>query len=372
MKYLLFALTVAVAPAFATNEPQFLSPERDAALLRQFPNLYTTGAPIGEVFTMMIIGQDNASGGMKTADGRNMLSSRSDIMMFLSMNMRTHEAAILSLYRDHPPTEACVQRMGRYAPDGKINGVYSIYGRKGFIPCIEGMMEEMINAAGPKMRQAYLDRGRFRVNAFFEMTRSLTLQPMAYDLLKIVNNNKMLFLSRYGIAPLGAALKVVVNQKDISTALNGEAPIPAKIDTKDLFIELKERHIYRAHGYQRAFNNAWGIANVLGWAAYGINGSKADNYDFMGKLFGDTINRFFSRSVEFKSFERDVLMANGDHALRYLCYSQGHSPLKIILWDDNSRAYAVYQGGRFWRNTEATDLHHLKLVSFLPTPPSCD
>lgn len=368
------AICFCLLPALASAiEVQTIDPALDANFLSQFPNLWSPGKPVPNVFNVMVIGQDDG-GAYNRSLGRKVLGSRSDIIMFVSFNLNQKRATILSIYRDHTPSAFCEQRIGRSAPDGKINGVYSIMGRRGFIPCIEGMMEELIRNAGAEMMNEFLDRGRFKVHAFFEGTRSETLTPLSKDVLRVAWNNKWALTSTYGVSNFSAAWDVIWNGEDISKALRDDTDLKitnGKIDQDYLRIELKERKIYAAGGYQRAFNLATVVADILGWAAYGIEQYKKENYEFMGKLFGDAINKNFSRSVDFKAFEKEVLMQNNDHLARYLCRKNNVSPIRIIQWGETNQVYSVYQNGQFFHNSRSSDLRALKYVKILPAPPSC-
>jgi hypothetical protein len=353
-----------------------VDPLLDADLLSRFEGLavYDGVTPprafAGNRFNLMIIGQDD-QGDPKLADGRTRLASRADVIMVLSTDLATKKMTILSIYRDQAPTQACTERLGQSAPDAKINGVYSIGGRKMFIPCFEGMMEENLRAAG--LADEYLDGdGHFRVNAFVEGTRSKTIRPVGKGALQVLQDNWFQFLLIYNINALGAALDVLTKGGAIQDSLSPDKPLEIKegdVDFDYLSTELKERYAYKAGGFQRAFNFAYVIADIMGWAGYGIEHS--GGYEFLGFYFGDIINQNFSRSIDFKAFEKEFLMAGGDHLFRHACYRGGYSPIKIIQWGEDKDSYATFENGEFRVSKKVTLLKFLKVVDILPTPPSC-
>lgn len=358
--------------AQAAPEPQKIDPLRDSVLIGQLPNLYKGGAFLGDRFNILIIGQDEPSTNAKLADGRARLTSRSDIIMVLSLDLKGRNSAIFSIYRDHHPSRLCEKRMGKDSPAIKINGVYSIDGRLSFLPCMEGQLEGMLLKAGASISSQYLDHGRFPIHALMEMTRNQTLVPLGQEAASVVLKNKRRFLGLYGFN-LAKALAVVFKPGAFAEAL-----LPAvekisdeQVNMDQLFQDLVVRKTHPAGGYQRAFNSAFGIANVLGWAAYGIEGSDRRGYEFMGELFGETIDRHFSRSIDFKTLEQSVFLKNGDHVLRHLCFENGVSPLKIFQWGEDDHSFAIVEKGGIKVSDTQSSLNLLKILEFLPSPPSC-
>lgn len=363
------ALVLTCGSALA-REAQTINPSDDQELLTKL-GMYQMGAPVPERFNLMIIGQDDGA-----KKPRSPLSSRADILMVLSIEMATGKMDILSLYRDNPVTSGCIQKLGRTPSyTEKINGVYSVGGRRQFIPCFEGMLEERLKA---NAELSYLldQNGGFEIHAFFEGTRTYTIRPVAKASLKVVMGNKFAFLTTYGASALGAALDVLWAGDDIQKVLNAEEPIEidnSDVDSDYLSVELKERYAYKAGGYQRSFNFATVIAYALGWAAYGIEQYTSYDYDFMGYYFGDVINQNFSRSHDFKELEKNVFMQNKGHVLRHACFKNNVSPIRIYQWvENNPRIYAVYENGRIKTNRKGTMLDKLKIVDILPEPPSCN
>lgn len=178
-------------PAFAVNEPQTLDPQLDHNLIQRL-GLWQPGQAVPDIFNILVIGQDDSSAGSR--NGRSNLGSRSDIIMLLSLNRITKKHTILSIYRDHTPSSGCEARIGS-APDGKINGVYSIRGRQGFIPCIEGMYEEFVQYLPQSLKEELVGRsGKIKVHALFEGTRSQTIGPLGKDVVAVVSQNKTSFL----------------------------------------------------------------------------------------------------------------------------------------------------------------------------------
>jgi hypothetical protein len=381
MKAVLFGILCFTAvnclPAFAVNEPQTLDPKLDQALISRL-GLWSPGQPVPDNFNILVIGQDDSQAG-NARNGRARLGSRSDIIMLLSLNRITRKINILSVYRDHPPTAGCEARIGT-APDGKINGVYSIRGRQGFVPCIEGMLEEMTGYLPRQVQADVLDRsGRIKVNALIEGTRSQTVSPLGRDIVGVVSNNKMAFLSTYGAGQTAAALGVLVGG-----AITGNSPAyllgsnlseeeaRKMVDPKYLSIELKERKIYPAGGYQRAFNLATSLATILGWAGYGINQWKRQNYEFLGKFFGEAVNKNMGRSVDVVALEKEVLMKDGEHLFVGACYKNGSSPVRIVQWGESADTYSIFVNGKISHSGQVSLLRRLKYVDILPAPSNCD
>lgn len=356
----------------SAREFQTIDPEQDQEFINSL-GMYQIGAPVPERFNLLIVGQDD--GGSSSKKKRASLASRADILMVLSMELATGKMDILSLYRDNPVTQGCVDKLGRTPSyTEKINGVYSVGGRKQFIPCLEGMLEERLTV-NPELSNLLDQNGRFEIHAFFEGTRTYTIRPVAKASLNVVLDNKFAFTTTYGFSALGAALDVLWQGDDLQKVLNAEEDIKIKdsdIDADYLSIELKERKIYPAGGYQRAFNFATVVASVLGWAAYGIHQYESYNYEFLGAFFGDVINDNFSRSHDFKALEKNVFMQNNSHVLKHACFTNENSPIRIIQWvENNSRVYATYENGQLKTNRRGTLLDKLKLVPILPNPPGC-
>lgn len=366
----LFVVSLLLCVSAQAREAQTINPNDDQQLLNSL-GMYEIGAPIPKRFNLMIIGQDDGA-----KKPRSRLTSRADILMVLSIEMATGEMDILSLYRDNPVTSGCIKKLGRTPSyTEKINGVYSVGGRKQFVPCFEGMLEERLRA-NPELSYMLDDNGGFEIHAFFEGTRTYTIRPVAKGSVKVVLGNMLSFISTYGTSALGDALDVLWAGDDIQKVLNAEGPVEfddSDVDSEYLSVELKERYAYRAGGYQRAFNFATVVAYALGWAAYGIDQHSSDDYNFMGYYFGDVINKNFSRSHDFKALEKTVFMQNKDHVLRHACFKGEMSPIRIYQWvENNARIYAAYENGKITTNRRGTMLDKLKVVDILPTPPSCD
>jgi len=371
MKLIYLCLVFVISTfAHAVNEPQTVDPAQDQKLLAHFPNLYVPGNPVPARFNLLFVGQDDP---LNKYGARNALTSRSDIIMVLSTEIATKKITVVSIYRDEAPTAACTDRIGQNAPDGKINGVYSIGGRRMFIPCLEGTLEENIKTAG--LDELLDENGHFPIHAFFEGTRSHTISPVGHDALGVVENpvNWIQFVYAFGTSPLGAALSVLTSggPDALQKQINATTPpdLDNDLDFKYLSVELKERHIYQAGGYQRAFNFAYVISDILGWAAVGIE--HGGNNEFLGYYFGDTINKNFSRSIDFKDLEHDVYMQNGTHAFLGACYVNNQTPVKIVQWGEDKNDYAIFENGKFTRSRKDSLLKFLKIVDILPVPPGC-
>ncbi len=363
--------------ANASSEPQTIDPKSDATMLNRFNGLWVPGTTPPDIFNLLIVGQDDAAGSGKNP--RAPLSSRSDIIMVVSFNRLTKKHNILSVFRDHSPSGGCEKRIGN-APDDKVNGVYSIQGRRGFIPCLEGMLEEMIGHLPHSLAPELLDRaGRFKIHAFLEGTRSQTIKPLGQDITAVVSSNKAAILSTFGVLQTTSALAVVIGGAATGTGpayLLGSTlsteEAKKMVDPKYLTVELKERKVYPAGGYQRAFNFATSVATILGWSAYGINQWKAYNFDFLGKYFGAAVNKNMSRSVDFVTLEKEVFMRAGDHLLLHACYKDGHTPMRVIQWGETASAYSIYSNGKIFHSPSASSLRSLAYVDILPAPSNCN
>jgi hypothetical protein len=363
----LVAMCVAHAREFQT-----IDPSRDQEFINKL-GMYQIGDVVPARFNLMIIGQDDRSGSSKMKKNSS-LASRADILMVLSIDTQTGAMDILSMYRDNPVTQGCIDKLGRVPSYiEKINGVYSVGGRRQFIPCFEGMLEERLRSKADLSN--LLDKnGHFEIHAFFEGTRTYTVRPVAKESLKVVLGNKFAFATTYGVSALGAALDVLWQGNDLQKVLNAEEDVVVNdknVNSDYLITELKERKIYRAGGYQRAFNFATVVASTLGWAAYGIQQYESYDYEFLGYYFGDVINNNFSRSHDIKELERAVFKKENDHLLKYACFVSDQSPIRIIQWSENSRIYAIYENGKLSVSRKGSLLDFLKIVPILPNPPSC-
>lgn len=337
----------------------------DPVLDRQFVadlGLFQLGQPLPKRFNLLIVGQDN-SNSRSRRDGRLLLGSRADVILVLSMDTSSGQSTLLSIYRGNDPGSGCRNRIGRSPSSDMINGVYSLGGREEFIPCLEGMLEQRL-----RMDSAFSnlldEHDQFKVHAFFEGTRSSTIRPVAEQSLEVVMANTWTFTSIYGLSAIGAAMDVLVNGNDIQGALD---------DVGDyLSIELKERDAYRAAGYQRAFNFATVISTALGWSAYGIERHKDENYQFLGRYFGEVIANNFSASHDFNALEEDVFLRGGGHLLKETCYRNNVSPVRIVQWGNSSSSFVIYENGQFDFSHSAGALDELKIVPIIPAPPNCD
>lgn len=144
------------------------------------------------------------------------------------------------------------------------------------------------------------------------------------------------------------------------------------VNDRYLSVELKERKVYPAGGYQRAFNLATTLTNILGWAGYGIVQWKAQNYDFLGKFFAQAINKNMSRSVDFAPLEKEVFMRNGEHILSQACFKKGNSPVRVVQWGETANTFAIYANGLIFHSGPASMLKQLTYVDILPSPSDCN
>lgn len=373
---LFYFLFLSIFPwALRAAEFQTINPALDGAFVSEL-GLYQFGDALPSHFNILIVGQDNSSN-RRAIDGRPLLGSRADIIMVLSINTSTGQATISSIYRGNRPSPGCVQKLGFTPSSDIINGVYTEGGREQFIPCVEGMLEERFQA-NQEFAGLLDQNGEFQIHAFFEGTRTHTIGPVARQSFEIVKNHKWEFISTFGMSAFGAAMNVLNNGEAIQTSLSGDVVDDAleAVDTEDiadyLIVELKERDAYKAAGYQRAFNFATVIADVIGWTAYGIDQYKNENYEFLGRFFGDVISQNFSTSHDFNLLEQNVLKHNGDHLFRQMCFSEGQSPVRIVQWGSHSSSYVVYENGEFKTDHAAGSLRDLEIVTIVPTPPSCN
>lgn len=373
---LLYFLFLSIFPwAVRAAEFQTINPALDGAFVSEL-GLYQFGDALPSHFNILIVGQDNSSN-RRTIDGRPVLGSRADIIMVLSISTSAGQATISSIYRGNRPSPGCVRKLGFTPSSDIINGVYTEGGREQFIPCVEGMLEERFQE-NQEFAELLDQNGEFQIHAFFEGTRTHTIGPVARQSFEIVKNNKWEFISTFGMSAFGAAMNVLNNGEAIQTSLSGDVVDDAleAVDTEDiadyLIVELKERDAYKAAGYQRAFNFATVIADVIGWTAYGIDQYKNENYEFLGRFFGDVISQNFSTSHDFNLLEQNVLKQNGDHLFRQMCFVEGRSPVRIVQWGSNASSYVVYENGEFKTDHAAGSLRDLEIVTIVPTPPSCN
>ncbi len=354
------------------QEPQTVVPAWDQDFLNSM-GMYQFGQPLPGRFNLLIVGQDNSNNRKKIND-RALLGSRADVIMVLSIDTKTAESTILSIYRGNSPGQGCRAKIGHSPSDDLINGVYRIGGRMEFIPCLEGMLEARL-IKNPLFMDLLDENGQFKIHAFYEGTRTHTIKPLARDVYDVFTNNKFAFTSTYGFSAISSALDLFWSSGDIQQALTDEGQVTEQelnAASDYLIIELKERDAYKAGGYQRSFNFAMVIANVLGWVAYGIDSYKEEGYQFMGHFFGEVINNNFSSSHDFVRLEQEVFMNGDDHLFRAHCYKNAVSPIRVLQWGENENSVAIYQNGVLETYGASAYLPHLKLVPILPDPPSCE
>lgn len=359
------------------SEPQFVDPSIDSDLIAKAVSSQSLLSPETDRVNVLIIGQDNRGpqsvARQTTSDDRPALASRADVIMILSVKKSSKEISILSHYRGFVPSPSCQARFGLSGADEHLlNAAYFYFGRQYFIPCLEQVTEELLKAS-PELATEYLDAdGKFPIHAFLEGTRDNTIKPLADDLVGAMQANWWDMSWIYG-STIFDALGVFMSKDNLAAAL-AEKSIE-NISTEDindefLHTELKERYAYEAGGYQRAFNVALAVSYVIGWGAFGINQSQ--QLQFGSRYFGAAMDKNISRSVDF-SFIENAFISNNDQILRYACFSNDVSPLKIVQFGEASGIYATYQNGQFKiPGRKGKYLGHLELVPFLSPPPDCN
>lgn len=359
MLYLLFSLIVSFS--FAANEPTIMNPVDDAVLIKSFQLADST---LDNRVNILVIGLDTPGENpdQKLRNPRQQLTSRTDIMSILSFDKITKKITIFAYGRDMELDTSCSERVLRSGRGDKLfNATYVLAGRRVFVKCIEQVTVEFINSLGNSQESLKLKNellqpsGTFKLHAIFEGTRNDTVANMKSDIKNITVNSQKWFLSTtYGLNGLSALTKVLVGRY--------------------LEIELKERKLYLAGSYERAFNNATMLGDALSWIAYGIQQNKGRPF-FTGEIFGSTINKNFSRTTDFVTLERQLVSPDNpnDNLMRYAGYINGVSPVRVIQWGEGHGLYAIYENGQLRVSKgSATMLRSLKYIQILPQPPTCN
>jgi|GEM_PF-6231875 len=377
----LMTMNLAV-PAMALNranpaavdylEPQQIDPDKDTVLL----NALGMASDLSQlpIVNIMFLAQDRRApmdrARLTTARDPDQpaapaLASRSDIILILSFNRATKQWTFFSFYRGMLTPAACSQQSGNY--EEIITDYYSAVGRRYMIPCLEMMTKTALNHHPTLAAQYGAAPASFRIHGFIEATKEETLKPLAKSIKDVVMSNKTLMLLLYG-GNLWAGLKMIINHDDIMKNLEGKLPDDKlKVDTNYLYVEAKERYIYPAGGYQRAFNFARLIADTFGWMGYGIN-SKPN----LHTLFSPAFDKYFSRTFTLDSF-MNGMTAEGKNAIALAAYRKGVSPVTIIQFGPSVNSYSQFQNGKFKHFGGAEILRQLKSdIQIMEAPASVE
>lgn len=188
--------------------------------------------------------------------------------------------------------------------------------------------------------------------------------PLADDVLKVATGNKIRLLRAYGTQGLWRILSVIARKHELREALSGNSPgYKLTSDTNYLYVEAKEREIYAAAGYQRAFNFARLISDFLGWVGYGLSSDPA-----LYQLFQPGFERNLSRSMSFGSLV-DAMDLGGKSGIVAATYKNGYSPVRIIQFGPSTVQYSIFHQGRLEHFGAPSLLYKLRDdVQILPAP----
>ena len=361
-------------------EPQKISPQGDKALLGQL----LKNPANDSVVNILFIAQDKpgpkrrarrktvrSKGGKRSAKG---LASRADILFILSLDKENKRWSFYSFYRGIRIPSYCkkanVDRQENY-----LANYYFYLGRKALFPCLERMMNSRLQRH-PELSEAMnVEPGKFRIHAFFEGTKESTIRPLAKDVYNVATSpfNTYRLAKIYGFEGLTKALSVITNRKklrkNLEKALNGEnvEKKDLQINTRNLYVEAKERMAYRAGGYQRAFNFARMIADFLAWVGYAVH------YDpSIYEIFEPAFNKNFSRSHSLKSLINLIKTGSGENSLRFAAQHKGDANSIDIVQFGKGMSYRAYSEGQ-WANRPRGPLRDLVIGKpILPQAPVLD
>ena len=385
------------------QELQTINPRLDMGFIESLGLFNAEFDSTPKHFNILIVGQDQIERNRRRSGQRDLLGSRADIIMVLSINTAYDPfdstgfppATVSSFYRGNLLSRGCEQGLGRRRIEGEmLKGVYRTEGRSGFISCVEGTITE--RSLNSPFEYLLEENGSFRIHAFFEGNKVGTIHRVMRDSLSVVRNEWSDFFWVYGRASLLPVINFLTSGgTSFQEALFEQEPTPedeeaaAMIDLEELekFMqkngsddaaqrltrEILERNRHLAGGYQRAFNFTTAITNAIGWSAFGLDKTAEDEPSFLSRHFGEVILNNFSASHELRDLEQSVLIdESGRHVLRNLCYRNGHSPVRVIQWGPSGSNYLTYENGAFdKRNTRGGILSRTEFQRFLPTPPNC-
>ncbi|MBY0315497.1 MAG: hypothetical protein K2Q26_08260 [Bdellovibrionales bacterium] len=359
--------------AFA-GEPTLMNPENDARLVQ---SLQLADSRTSDRINILVIGLDEKN----NRSSETPLDARSDIMTIISLDKVKKKVSLFSYGRDLELTPSCSQRIsGRNRGDKLLSSTYLLAGRRVFVKCLEQMTVEFLNV-NEGFKREYLDsQGRFQIHAVFEATRSYTMSHVTKEAFEQTKRNWLFFMRTYGLMSFQELLSVAVNRQALKENFNealadDSTPTDQLLSTQIVTEELQERKKYPAGSYQRSFNFALFLSDILSWVACGIKSNENSRPFFMGEIFGETLNKYLGRSTDFATFERSLVSHAGpnDHLLKYAGYASGVSPVRIIQWGEERGVYSIYENGELQisRRNHGQFLPALKVVKVMPTPPNC-
>jgi hypothetical protein len=352
-------------------EPQQLDPEKDTQLL----NALGLNADLSKepIVNLLFLAQDKRAPRDRAAlttlrdggEATKALASRSDIIMVVSLNKTTAKWTIFSFYRGMNTPAACSQSSGVY--EAIITDYYSAAFRRHTIPCLEYMTKQAL-MYHPELAAQYGGApNSFRIHALIEGTKEETLDPLAASIKSIALGNKWRLTKLYGINGFYAAMSMFMSKDQLSKNLNGTLPDDkVRLDTDYLYVEAKERYIYPAGGYQRAFNFARLVSDFLGWVGYGLNGDPE-----VYTLFADAFNKQMSRSFMLQDFVTATRDPKGKSYITAAAYRNNMSPNTIVQFGPTVRSYSIFRNDKFTYMGGAQILNNLKAdIQILAKPSS--
>lgn len=384
-------------------EPQTLKGDMDKEFLSTLP----LTKPDGDFYNFMIIGQDDRAGERKTKlsarttggqETAPSLASRSDIIMLVSINKREKTGTIFSIYRGNVVPSSCfnsttapmpAQPVARAAYSGFFGytaaaptsgddgpmilaDYYEAFGRKAFLPCIQRIFTERIGHLPDGSRYLPGGNGLIPIHALFEGGKSVTVTPVAKGAVGVVFSNWRPFAWAYGTS-IGKLTSLVMDANKIKEIWSPEASQKESIDTGDLDQTvnghalqrmLMERKSYIAGGYQRAYNVARFIGDLIGWVAVGLN-----YYPTLNLSFENVFDNLVSRTLLLKDFDQELRSGTTEHPFTWLGYTNGKPQYKLVQFGLTSNSYAILEHGEI-RTRSGHEVSTLNAdLQLLPAPP---
>lgn len=308
-------------------EPQALDPARDAELIGNLGLLQAIPERLPR-FNLLVIGQDRETGGAAYAPGRPGLSSRADSINIVSVNRLTWAIELIAVYHGTMVPDSC---WGESTPPADRDQRYlaNVYrmGRRAFVPCLEHLLGRGLGHADAT--RTLLDpQGRFEIHAIIEANHK-----GFRDLLGSVTLARSLESHLRRLAHIG---------------YNAGAALTT----------MRERTLFPAAGYQRAFNHAKFLTTGLGYIAYG----RRFDPELVGKgqPFYAHLSRSMSLDLLAQAFSYDGLRP-GAALQQGACFRQGQSRITIFALGS-----AFAEGADFLLHRAGeTDLDHAKTPALL-------
>lgn len=291
------------------------------------------------------------------------LTSRSDIMMVLSFNRVNRSIDVISVGRDFQPSPSCnrraedagLRRRTRIY-DAKINAAPILYGRAAMVYCISTVMGEFLESKSIGSEFELTTRhGRtaLPIHGLMEGTRGGNRDGGSLGTAAALGNSA-------GLAGLAMS---VYDWSSINTMrlLLGRAAV--------IVSGLRRRDYAVAGSYQRAFNNAKFVTDLLGYTAPLVESTAEDGFSLLSDetLFAamaDKVGLSHPVSVinQHLSYYPTGQALAGDNMFRYGAFVPNPgtgdatrsnpfgpedmvSPARVIQIGGNIGRYATYQMG---------------------------